>query len=99
MLGQPSACHQTVTNLYFAEQASVNVCYWLNDSCLYLFIPIERLAEFLFAPRETGSVTYPRLRVASEGDPVNDSLLFGRAIPSSTAQTRALSTQHISSST
>lgn len=42
-----------------------------------LLVPVERLAQFLFAPRESGPVSYPRLRIASSNDiPVNDSLLF-----------------------
>lgn len=42
-----------------------------------LLIPIERLAQFLFAPRETGSVTFPRVRIANSRDiPGKESVLF-----------------------
>jgi len=42
-----------------------------------LFLPIERLAQYLIPPRETGPVTYPRLRIANTKDvPVSDSVLF-----------------------
>jgi Rieske Fe-S protein len=42
-----------------------------------LLVPVERLAQFLFAPRETGPVTYPRLRIVNSKDiPPNESLLF-----------------------
>lgn len=42
-----------------------------------LLIPTERLTQYLFAPRETGPVTYPRQRIANVNDvAVNDSLLF-----------------------
>ena len=42
-----------------------------------LFLPIERLAQYLIPPGETGPVTYPRLRIANTKDvPVSDSVLF-----------------------
>jgi arsenite oxidase small subunit len=42
-----------------------------------LLLPVERLAKSMFAPRETGPATYPRVRVANSRDvPVNESFLF-----------------------
>jgi arsenite oxidase small subunit len=42
-----------------------------------LLLPLGRLGEFLFAPKETGPLTYPRLRVANTKDvAIDDSLLF-----------------------
>lgn len=42
-----------------------------------LLIPLERISNFLFPPRETGPATYPRVRVANSNEvPANDSLLF-----------------------
>lgn len=42
-----------------------------------LFLPVTRLAQFLFAPKESGPVTHPRLRVANSNDtPPGESLLF-----------------------
>ncbi len=42
-----------------------------------LLVPLTSLTQFLFAPRETGPVTYPRLRVANISDFAKDqSLLF-----------------------
>jgi arsenite oxidase small subunit len=42
-----------------------------------LLVPVERLAQFLFTPRETGPVTYPRVRIAGSKDiQSNDTLLF-----------------------
>ena len=42
-----------------------------------LFLPVERLAQYLLPTRETGPVTYPRLRIANTKDiPVSDSVLF-----------------------
>jgi len=42
-----------------------------------LLIPIQRLVQFLFAPKESGPVTYPRLLVANSQEVrVNESLLF-----------------------
>ncbi len=42
-----------------------------------LLIPVERLIQFLFAPRETGPVAYPRVRVANSKEiPENESVLF-----------------------
>ena len=42
-----------------------------------LLLPVERLGQFLFAPRETGPVTYPRVRVVSSQEvPINESFLF-----------------------
>jgi arsenite oxidase small subunit len=42
-----------------------------------LLVPAERLTQFLYAPRETGPVTYPRLRISNIKDiRLNDSLLF-----------------------
>lgn len=42
-----------------------------------LFLPIERLAQFLFAPKKTGPVAYPRVRVASSDDILpGESILF-----------------------
>ena len=46
-------------------------------AAVILLIPVERLGQFLFAPRETGSLTYPRVRIANSKDiPSNESLLF-----------------------
>ena len=46
-------------------------------AAVVLLIPIERLAQFLFPPREAGSADYPRMLVAnSKGVPANGSLLF-----------------------
>jgi arsenite oxidase small subunit len=42
-----------------------------------LLLPVERLAQFLFAPREAGPVSYPRVRIAnSEEVPINESVSF-----------------------
>lgn len=42
-----------------------------------LLVPLGSLGQFLFVPRETGPVTYPRTRVANTKDvALNDSLLF-----------------------
>lgn len=42
-----------------------------------LLLTIERLSQYLFAPKESGPVTYPRLRIANTKDvPTNDSVLF-----------------------
>ncbi len=42
-----------------------------------LFLPVGRVAQFLFAPKETGPVNYPRVRIGNSKDvPANDSLLF-----------------------
>jgi cytochrome b6-f complex iron-sulfur subunit len=42
-----------------------------------LFLPVARLAQFLFPPRETGPIIYWRVRIANSEDlPVNESLLF-----------------------
>jgi len=42
-----------------------------------LVLPAETLAQFLLAPKETGPVVYPKLRIANSKDvPVNESVLF-----------------------
>jgi arsenite oxidase small subunit len=42
-----------------------------------LLIPVESLSQYLFSPKETGPVTYPRLKVANVNDlAVNDSIIF-----------------------
>ena len=42
-----------------------------------LFLPVLALAQFLFVPRETGPVTYPKVRIANSKDvPVNESMPF-----------------------
>lgn len=47
------------------------------SAAVALLIPIERLAQFLFPPREIGPTSYPRIRVANTDDiPSNESHLF-----------------------
>src|SRR5208283_3984370 len=42
-----------------------------------LFLPILVLAQFLFAPRETRPVTYPKVRIVNSKDvPINESVPF-----------------------
>jgi nitrite reductase/ring-hydroxylating ferredoxin subunit len=42
-----------------------------------LFMPVERLAQYLLPQVETGPITYPRQRIANMKDvPANDSILF-----------------------
>lgn len=42
-----------------------------------MLLPAEALAQFLLAPKETGPVAYPRVRIANSKDvPVNESVLF-----------------------
>jgi arsenite oxidase small subunit len=42
-----------------------------------LLIPMERLTEFLFAEKNAGPITYPKVRIANKADvAVNDSLFF-----------------------
>lgn len=42
-----------------------------------LFLPVERLAQYLLPPKETGPVTYPKQRIANTKDvPLSDSVLF-----------------------
>lgn len=42
-----------------------------------LFLPITHLAQYLFPPKESGPLTYPRLRVANTKDvAAGDSLVF-----------------------
>ena len=42
-----------------------------------LLVSVERLVQFLLAPRETGPVTYPRIRIANSEDvPTNTSIMF-----------------------
>jgi len=47
------------------------------SAAVFLLIPVERLAQFLFPPKQTGSEAYPRTLVANSKDiPLNGSLLF-----------------------
>jgi Rieske Fe-S protein len=42
-----------------------------------LLIIVERVGQYFLAPKESGPVTYPRLRIANTNDiPTNESMLF-----------------------
>ena len=42
-----------------------------------LFLPLAALARFMLAPRATGPVVYPKVRIANSKDvPLNESVLF-----------------------